>query len=96
MTVVRKIAHFSIYAFLGFWLRFLVRQYTQKYTVLLSAVFSALYAITDEIHQLFVPGRSGQLKDVLIDTSGAIVGAAIAFILGFICKKLKNIVRKPV
>ena len=36
-----------------------------------------LYAISDEVHQLFVPGRSGQFKDVFLDSGGAIVGAAL-------------------
>lgn len=36
-----------------------------------------LYGITDEIHQLFVPGRSGQVKDVIIDGAGSIVGILV-------------------
>ena len=32
------------------------------------------YAVTDEFHQLFVPGRSGQMTDVMIDSGGALVG----------------------
>ena len=40
-----------------------------------------LYASTDEFHQLFVPGREGTFRDVLIDTSGAII--AIIFICLF-------------
>ena len=38
-----------------------------------SILFSLLYAFSDEIHQLFVPGRSGQLTDVLIDLTGIII-----------------------
>lgn len=33
-----------------------------------------LYAISDEVHQLFVPGRGGQVRDVIIDSAGAIAG----------------------
>ncbi|GAA4069041.1 hypothetical protein GCM10022410_13710 [Amphibacillus indicireducens] len=33
-----------------------------------------LFAISDEVHQLFVPGRAGQVMDVVIDTTGAIAG----------------------
>ena len=36
-----------------------------------------LYACTDEIHQLFIQGRAGQLKDVLIDTIGSLTGIYI-------------------
>lgn len=36
-----------------------------------------LYAVTDEIHQCFVPGRAGQIRDVLIDACGVFVGVII-------------------
>ncbi|MFP3514028.1 VanZ family protein, partial [Peribacillus sp. SIMBA_075] len=36
--------------------------------------FSAFYAATDEVHQLFIPGRSGEARDVLIDSTGAAAG----------------------
>ena len=38
---------------------------------------SVVYATTDEIHQLFVPGRSGEVRDVLIDSLGALIGILI-------------------
>jgi len=37
----------------------------------------SLYAVTDEIHQLFVPGRSGELRDVMIDSIAALVGVGL-------------------
>ena len=36
-----------------------------------------LYAVSDEIHQIFVPGRSGEPRDVLIDTSGVLIGICL-------------------
>ena len=39
--------------------------------------FCILYAITDEIHQLFVPGRSGRIFDVGVDAVGSLVGVAV-------------------
>ena len=39
-----------------------------------SLMFCILYAISDELHQLFVPGRGAQVKDVLIDSFGSFVG----------------------
>ena len=39
-------------------------------------LIAALYAASDEIHQLFVPGRSGQLSDVILDSAGALAGVA--------------------
>lgn len=90
MFFVRKCAHFSVYAFLGFWLLFLVRRYREKGAALTASAVSCFYAVTDEIHQLFVPGRSGQLRDVCIDTAGAFTGAVIALCLIIIWQKLRN------
>ena len=41
----------------------------------------ALYASSDEIHQLFVPNRAGQVRDVCIDTSGGLVVLVIIFLI---------------
>jgi len=38
---------------------------------------SVLYACTDEIHQLFVPGRGAQMSDVLLDSAGAGLGIVL-------------------
>ena len=46
-----------------------------------------LYAISDEIHQLFVPGRTGCILDVGIDTLGIITGIIIFMIFIKILKK---------
>jgi len=48
---------------------------------LFAFLICVIYAISDEIHQLFVPGRTGQLKDVIIDSSGSFVGIAIVIIV---------------
>lgn len=76
--LVRKTAHFSEYALLGFLFYLNFSREKAKRTSRLSALFSilasSLYACTDEFHQLFVPGRSGQLSDVIIDTLGATTG----------------------
>ena len=51
-----------------------------KYTLLGSLLISFIYACSDEIHQLFIPGRSGQFTDVLIDTSGALIMLLIIYL----------------
>lgn len=56
--------------------------------IMLSLVFCILYAISDELHQLFVPGRGAQVKDVVIDSSGAVVG------IGVYVAAIKSKVRK--
>ena len=79
--IVRKTAHFTEYAIL--WLLFFLvyRAYLSKLSsarlFLLAILSSFLYACTDEFHQLFVSGRSGQFTDVLIDTLGAFFGCLL-------------------
>ena len=47
-----------------------------------AGLIGVLYAVSDEIHQCFVPGRSGELRDVLIDSAGVICGVVILRLLG--------------
>ena len=69
---VRKTAHFCIYLILGL-LVFNCFEIDKKY-ILYAILICLLYSITDEIHQLFVPGRSGEVLDMFIDTAGATLG----------------------
>ena len=77
--IIRKTAHFSEYALLGFLWYILLKDTRSGMFISLSMTF--LYAVSDEFHQLFVAGRSGQLRDVLIDTSGGLFGILVAFVL---------------
>ncbi len=81
--VIRKGAHFSEYALLASTLAFhlLVLGFSKRKLYLYSVVLASFYAATDELHQKFVEGRSGQLSDVIIDTSGAVVGAFFFLLL---------------
>lgn len=82
-TIIRKLAHYTIYAIGGF----LIMNYayttekTDKQKILYSITFGACYAISDELHQFFVPERSAKLLDVGIDTLGIITGVIIYFVL---------------
>ena len=76
--IVRKSAHFIGYMILGILASGLILYYgniNKKY--LLAFLICVIYAISDEIHQLFVPGRSGQVRDVLIDSAGSLLGIII-------------------
>ncbi len=42
---------------------------------------TVLYAVTDEIHQIFVPGRAFQFSDILVDGTGALIGVFVSFII---------------
>lgn len=91
--VVRKIAHFSIYTALGLSSAAAVLSISGmsvKRSMLISVPFCALYSFTDEIHQSFVSGRSGELRDMLIDTSGALFGGLLLMIIVTAAVSLKH------
>ena len=87
---IRKAAHFSEYLILGILIISFISEFKAleiKYLIL--AIFiSMLYAISDEIHQLFVSGRSARVFDIVIDTLGATTGISI---YNFIKNKIRII-----
>ena len=87
---IRKVAHFTEYAVLGIlsYIAFLLHK--KKKIVLSATTLCILYAISDEIHQLFVKGRACRWYDVLIDTAGAMVGILIIITLFKILKRRRN------
>lgn len=74
---VRKLAHFTIYLILGLLVINACSYYNYKDIIKLSILICMLYACSDEIHQLFISGRSGQVFDVMIDTLGSSLGIFI-------------------
>ena len=84
--IVRKLAHFTEYLILGILVYNLIHSYNKK--VIVGIVICILYAVSDEIHQLFVPGRSGEIRDVLIDSMGSIVGSYIYYFIFTIRRRL--------
>lgn len=79
--IIRKLAHFSEYALLGFSLMLHIRQIQKKTVVRLPWLWSwavgTLYAASDEFHQGFVAGRGPSVIDVMIDSSGVIAGTLL-------------------
>ena len=73
---IRKTAHFCEYALLGLLAFLLLRNYGLCIWWL-AWLLTTLYAVTDEVHQLFLNGRSGQLSDVLLDSFGAFCGVML-------------------
>ena len=75
---MRKVIHATVYFVLGFFimtiLSILFEHNNYLLAVLLSLVLCIIFAGTDEFHQTFVNGRTGQLLDVIIDSAGAVVG----------------------
>lgn len=86
--IVRKTAHVTEYMILYILIFRVVTLYSNtKKSKLIALLCMVLYASTDEIHQLFVPGRSGMVRDVFIDSIGGIIGVGITFIYENIKKK---------
>ncbi len=89
--IIRKLAHFSIYTALGTCLSLSCGTHTFfSSKTLISLAGGILYAVSDEIHQYFVPGRSCELRDVTIDTGGVFTGLLISLIIIKIYLKIKK------
>lgn len=93
--IVRKSAHFLEYTGLSFLfhLSFFATYGKPKY--LYSVALTSLYAISDEVHQLFVEGRSCQISDWAIDTAGAILGALVFFVILLIRGRIRKNKKSP-
>ena len=57
---------------------------------IIAFIICIIYSISDEIHQLFISGRSGEIRDVLIDTAGATIGLMIYILIEKRIKKKKS------
>lgn len=97
--VIRKIAHFSIYMILAIFTYMFIEELNIKSksekerlrkNIIYTCIFCIIYAIFDEIHQIYVPGRTGKVIDVIIDTLGACTGITIILIRNKFNYKKKN------
>ena len=87
--IVRKGAHFTEYMILGGFLVPAVKEWMAVDTTPVPVVreritawlAGTLYAVTDEIHQSFVPGRSCELRDMGIDSCGVLAGVLVVSFL---------------
>ena len=73
---VRKGANLTEYTVLGMLLAAAAAAYTFNH-ISVPFLIGVIYAVSDEIHQLCVPGRAGQFRDVLIDSAGVLLGICI-------------------
>ena len=86
---IRKTAHAMEYAVLGLFLtlglyankKYALKRYYVCRNLLCPWLLATFYACTDEFHQLFVLGRSGQITDVCIDSGGALFGVVCGMFL---------------
>ena len=88
--IVRKGAHMFLFCVLG--ILFFGSMYNGDNilrSVFIALVSAFLYACSDEYHQTFIVGRSGQFDDVLIDFSGAFIGVFSGVFIVTLATKLK-------
>ena len=83
--IIRKLAHFTEYFILGILVINLITRYDKK--IIIAILLCIIYATSDEIHQIFVPGRSCQITDIMIDSLGSIIGIYLYKLITKKCKK---------
>lgn len=90
--IVRKVAHYTEYAIGGILIINFITLFKigENRAIIYSVVSGMFYAITDEIHQLFVLGRSSQVVDVFIDSLGVATGVVVFMIIQKIIAKFKK------
>ncbi len=84
----RSLAHFLEYCGLAALLYNAFLQTFNKPKILMSFAVSVLYCISDEIHQIFIPGRAFQISDILVDSLGSATGIIVCVCLYTIIKKI--------
>nr|TXF85642.1 VanZ family protein [Alkalicoccus halolimnae] len=86
---IRKAAHVLVYFVLGvLTYHALLRSGNPLKTAGIYALAVCFfYAVSDEVHQLFIPGRSGEVSDVLLDTTGAAGGIACIYLFNHLRDK---------
>lgn len=100
MHYIRKMAHMSIYFALSIctalcaWNVIRLKLFTGLHTVLTyvsSYVICVLYAMSDEWHQSFTDGRSAEWRDVMIDSSGALLALLLILLIYVISSRKKSV-----
>ena len=78
---VRKLAHFTEFLILGLFIINVLKDYMiiDKRIIIISIICALLYAISDEIHQLFISKRACRMIDILIDTCGSSLGVYLYY-----------------
>lgn len=91
-SVVREGAHLAEFAALSLFAGLFALTFRKPFLRSAAAVFvfCVLYALSDELHQLCVPGRTFQLLDLAMDSIGSLLGVLAALVLGFLWRRRKT------
>ena len=88
--VLRKIAHAFEFFALGATVSVGFLNTLKRPAPIASLIVSVVYALSDEIHQIFVPGRACRAFDIFVDTCGAGVGIIACLFLFYLTGKIKS------
>ena len=96
--IVRKSAHVILFCLLSVLCFIVIYEIKKsvKISTLVSFSITFIYAFIDEIHQLFIPGRGSQIRDVLIDSIGAIMGLIFINLIFMLKNRIKESYSKNV
>lgn len=96
--IVRKSAHIILFCLLSILCFMVIYEIKKniKISTLISFSITLIYACIDEIHQLFIPGRGTQIRDILIDSIGAIIGLIVINLILMLKNKIKKSYSKNV
>lgn len=90
---IRKLAHMTEFGILAVLIFAAIKYYakiqTTKQRYFIAWIATACYAATDEFHQLFVPDRSGNLFDVGVDSTGALVALCMVALVTCLYRKIR-------
>lgn len=83
LGIKTKIYHLGIYALLGFFISLTIirGKINNKYLIIIALLLSIAYAVSDEIHQFFVPGRHCTFRDIFINTTGILISTVFYYAL---------------
>ncbi|MBN1348249.1 VanZ family protein [candidate division KSB1 bacterium] len=92
-NVTDKMAHFGVYAILGYLvIRAMTLNQPARMTwrnLLLAGIIAMLYAASDEVHQMFVPGRVAEIGDFIADSSGVICAIVVFWLMSKLLEAMK-------
>lgn len=86
--LIRSCAHFALFAMGGVFAGTLAVFAVPKYKLIATGLFGLGYAVLDEIHQIFVPGRAFEIKDIVVDVSGFLLGVVFVWLVVKIGRKM--------
>ena len=87
-AVIRKLAHAAEFALLTALLFHALYRTYGRGRPFLAWGLAGLYAVTDELHQILIPGRACRFFDVCVDAAGALAGIVFCLLVAFLWKKL--------